>query len=61
MYQCISLYIHTHAQEKEDIAPERQRWLFGGQLLPDSQTLAGAKVPPDSVVQVMVRPEDTPP
>jgi len=48
-------------QEKEGIAPERQRWLFGGQLLPDSQTLAAAKVPADSVVQVMVRPEDTEP
>ena len=26
-------------EEKEGIAPERQRWLFGGQLLPDAQTL----------------------
>jgi len=42
-------------QEKESIAPERQRFLFGGQLLPDSQTLAGAKVPAESVVQIMVR------
>lgn len=42
-------------QEKESIGPERQRFLFGGQLLPDSQTLAGARVPADSVVQIMVR------
>lgn len=47
--------------EKEGVTPERQRWLFGGQMLPDSQTLAGAKVPADAVVQVMVRPEETPP
>jgi len=42
-------------QDKESIAAERQRFLFGGQLLPDSQTLAGAKVPAESVVQIMVR------
>ncbi len=43
-------------QEQESIAPERQRFLFGGQLLQDSKTLAQAKVPSNCVVQVMVNP-----
>jgi hypothetical protein len=41
-------------EEHEAIAPERQRFLFGGQLLQDSKTLAQAKVPSNCVVQVMV-------
>jgi hypothetical protein len=28
-------------------------------MLPDSQTLAGAKVPHDAVIQVIIRPEET--
>ena len=52
---CCGSWCMVHGQEKESIEPERQRFLFGGQLLPDSQTLAGAKVPGDAVVQIMVR------
>ena len=43
-------------EEHQSIAPERQRFLFGGQLLLDSKTLAQAKVPSNCVVQVMVNP-----
>ena len=43
-------------EEQESIAPGRQRFLFGGQLLQDSKTLAAAKVPSNCVVQVMVNP-----
>ena len=47
-------------QAENGIAPDRQRWLFGGQLLTNSSTLASVKVPDDAVVQIMVRSE-TPP
>ena len=50
--------LKAFVEEQASIAPSRQRWLFGGQMLTDAHTLAAAKVPQNGVVQVMVRPLD---
>ena len=44
------------AQQGADAAPvDRQRVLFGGRILADSDSLAAAGVSGDAVVQVMIR------
>mmetsp|Transcript_16178 Transcript_16178/g.54181 ORF Transcript_16178/g.54181 Transcript_16178/m.54181 type:complete len:250 (-) Transcript_16178:127-876(-) len=50
--------LKTFVEAKENLAPARQRCFFGGQLLTDAHTLQKAKIPSESVVQIMVRPDD---
>jgi len=50
--------LKNHVSESEGVSLDRIRILFSGQLLTDAQTLAEKKVVADSIVQVMVRPED---
>mmetsp|Transcript_37437 Transcript_37437/g.92102 ORF Transcript_37437/g.92102 Transcript_37437/m.92102 type:complete len:254 (-) Transcript_37437:113-874(-) len=44
---------------EEQISIERQCFFWSGQMLTDTQTLAGRNIFADAVVQVMVRPEES--
>jgi hypothetical protein len=50
--------VKSFIAQQEGVSVDRLRVLFAGQLLTDNQRLGEKKVVTDSVVQIMVRPEE---